>query len=388
MKRKTFPLLFMLLSAVLCLGRTGFDEDTAHAIKGVLRLQESVHDPTSLQISRAVVTNKGVCFEYRSRNESGRMSTGFAVYKTDKDLVWLDNSWLWDQVCLEGKYGQRRNGKDATQAVSAALKEKQGTVLPSQQAINSEAVVSVTVASATVVQPATASARVETVALTVKTPAASVAPAPVAPRKAVRAVPLPKSPSSSGAAAQEAAAMIAPGPVARTPAAQLVVPAAHVETLDNTVPTPAVAPKAAVSGQAAHATPLAVSVVASAPKAETTVASVAPAPAATVPLAPANAVPVPVETGRPAAQASIAAAVAPTSVAAKPGAQPKPAVVAAQPSVVSHAVSSGSVASAELGTIRGVTIVDNNGALERKGPPPAPESLGDAARRLRQSKQQ
>ncbi len=139
MKRIALSLLFMLLSAVLCLGRTGSDEDTAHAIKGVLRLQQSVHDAGSLQISRAVITNKGVCFEYRSRNESGGMSTGFAVYKTDKDLVWVDNSWLWDQVCLDGKYGQRRNGKDATEAVSAALKEKQGAVLPSQPASNASA---------------------------------------------------------------------------------------------------------------------------------------------------------------------------------------------------------------------------------------------------------
>ena len=70
--------------------------------------------------------------------------------------------------------------------------------------------------------------------------------------------------------------------------------------------------------------------------------------------------------------------------------QPKLASVAAQasvPSASSYAVSSAPVASVELGTIRGVTIVDNGGALERKGPPPPPESLGDVARRLRQSKQ-
>jgi len=42
MKPKVLPILLILLSAVWCLGRTGSDDDTAHAIKGALRRQESM----------------------------------------------------------------------------------------------------------------------------------------------------------------------------------------------------------------------------------------------------------------------------------------------------------------------------------------------------------
>jgi hypothetical protein len=315
MKRTALPLLFMLLSAVLCLGRTGSDDDTAHAIKGVLRLQESVHDPNSLQVSRAVVTNKGVCIEYRHRSGSGGMSTGFAVYKTDKDVVWVDNSWLWDQVCIVGKYGQRREGKDVTDAMNAAIEGKQKSAF-------------------------------------------RMPPAPSAPR----------------------------GEDPITPAVQLVVPAAQVETLmlSATITVPAVAPKAGLSRQTAHAMPQPSS---STSTVRASVAAPVPAPPATVPEAQSTAVAVPVGNTGPTAQAPVGVAPAVVTV---PGAQPKPAPAAAPvpaPSTASYAVTQAPVASVELGTIRGVTIVDNGGALERKGPPPAPESLGDAARRLRQSKQ-
>jgi hypothetical protein len=304
MKRIALPSLFVLLSAVLCLGRTVSDDSTANAIKGVHRLQESLRNPASLQISRAVVTAKGICLEYLSRNGSGGMSTGFAVYKTDKDLVWVDNSWLWDQVCLDGKYGQRRDGKDVTDAVNAATENKQASTLKGQ----------------------------------------------LAPSALQRGL-------------------------ATVPAVQLVVPAARVERLllNTTAPAVAVAPKAVVSGQPAQTVPLTASGVTSAPTAQTRAASVAPAPAATMPVAQANAVAVPVETPGPTARAPVAVAAAPAS---------------AQASALSHTMSSAPVGSVELGTIRGVTIVDNRGALERKGPPPAPESLGGAARRLRRSKQQ
>jgi hypothetical protein len=321
MKRIALPSLFLLLSVVLCLGRTVSDDYTANAIKGVLRLQESLHAPDTLQVSRAIATSKGVCIEYRSRNESGGMGTGFAVYKTDKDLVWVDNSWLWDQVCLVGKYGQRREGKDVTDAVKAAIDGKQTS--------------------------------------SIKMP-----PTPSGPRR--------EDPT--------------------TPAVQLVVPAARVEPsmLRARIPVPAVSPKAGVSSQTAHAAPLPSSVVTSAPTAQTPVATLAPAPATTVPATQATFVKVPVETPAPTAQASIEVTVVPVSVAPTTGVPPKPAAVAGPaPAALTtpYAVRAAPIASAELGTIRGVTIVDNGGALERKGPPPAPESLGDAARRLRQSKQ-
>jgi hypothetical protein len=319
MKRIALPSLFVLLSVALCLGRTVSDDHTANAIKGILRLQENLRDPDTLQVSRAIATSKGVCIEYRSRNKSGGMGTGFAVYKTDKDLVWVDNSWVWDQVCLVGKYGQRREGKDVTDAVKAAIDGKQ-------------------------------------------TSAIKMPPTPSAPRRE--------------------------GPT--TPGVQLVVPAARVEPsmLRATIPVPAVSPKAGVSNQTAHAAPLPSSVVTSAPTAQT-LATLAPAPATTVPATQATFVKVPVETPAPTAQASIEVTVVPISVAPTTGVPPNAAVAGPVPAALTtpYAVRAAPIASAELGTIRGVTIVDNSGALERKGPPPAPESLGDAARRLRQSKQ-
>lgn len=321
MKRIALPSLFVLLSVVLCLGRTVSDDYTANAIKGILRLQESLRNPDTLQVSLAIATSKGVCIEYRSRNGSGGMGTGFAVYKTDKDLVWVDNSWLWDQVCIVGKYGQRREGKDVTDAVKAAIDGKQTSAIK---------------------MPAT----------------------PRAPRR--------EDPT--------------------TPAVQLVVPAARVEPsmLRATIPVPAVSPKAGVSSQTAHPAPLPSSVVTSVPTTQTPVATLAPAPARTVGATQATTVNVPVKTPAPTVKASIEVTVVPESFAPTTGVPSKPAAVAGPAPVVltsPYAVSAAPIASAELGTIRGVTIVDNSGALERKGPPPAPESLGDAARRLRQSKQ-
>jgi hypothetical protein len=311
MKRIALPSLFVLLSVVLCLGRTVSDESTANAIKGVLRLQESLRDPASIQISRAIVTAKGICLEYQSRNGSGGMGTGYAVYKTDKDLVWVDNSWLWDQVCLVGKYGQRREGRDVTDAVNAAIEGKRASAFKAQLA-------------------------------------------PSAPRRE--------------------------GPT--TPAVQLVVPASRVETLDlkPTAPAASVAPKVAVLGQTPRAAPLPSAIVTPAAAARAAVVSVAPVPTAPAPVPHTTAAVVSVGSPRPSPQAA---------VPARGGAQPKPTPVeGAAPSTRPNIVTPAAVASAELGTIRGVTIVDNNGALERKGPPPAPESLGDVARRLRHSKQQ
>ncbi len=263
-----------------------------------------MRDPGSLQISSAIVTNKGVCIEYRRRN--GGFGSGFAVYKTDKDFIWVDNSWLWDQVCVAGKYGQRRVGKDVTDAVSAAIEGKQ--------------------AAAPAVPVVVPAARVETIALPAKVPAAPVVPVSVAPVQAVHPAHRAGSAGTS-ATPQGPVAVVAPAVVSRLPAA--------------TVPQ-------------------------------------------------ANNVVVPVGTPAPTAERPVAVAVAPVSAVPAAKGQPKVAAVAAQasvPSASSYAVLSAPVASVELGTIRGVTIVDNGGALEKKGPPPPPESLGDAARRLRQSKQ-
>ena len=322
MKHTALPLLFVLLFASPFFARTGNDEDTAHAVKGVFRLRETLRDPGSLQVSLVVATNKGVCIEYRSRNNADGMSRGFAVYKTDKDLVWVENSWVWDQACVVGKYGQRREGTDATEAVSAALRAKQAVALGTQQVSNAPPVAARAVAtSAPTVQPSAPPIRAETVTLTAKTSLATVAPVSVASIKAVRAA----------------------------------------------------APIAAVRR--------------STPTAEAAIRVAAPAT-----VTQATTVVEPVEIPAPTAQAYVVVEVTPASTLPAPGpAHPKPAAAAAQappPSVRSYAVSSTPVASVELGTVRGVTIVDNAGALEKKGPPPAPESLGDAARRLKQSKRQ
>jgi hypothetical protein len=167
----------------------------------------------------------------------------------------------------------------------------------------------------------------------------------------------------------------------------LVVPAGRVETLmlSGTITVPSLAPKAGVSRQTAHAASLPSS---SGPTAQKLVATPVPAPPATVPEAQSTAVVVPVGNTGPTAQVPVGVAPAVVTV---PGAQPKPAPAAAPvpaPLTATYEVVPAPIASVELGTIRGVTIVDNGGALERKGPPPAPESLGDAARRLRQSRQQ
>jgi hypothetical protein len=38
------------------------------------------------------------------------MSTGIAVYEADKNLLFVDNSWVWQRACLFGNYSQRREG--------------------------------------------------------------------------------------------------------------------------------------------------------------------------------------------------------------------------------------------------------------------------------------
>ena len=320
MKHTALPLLFVLLSASPFFARTRNDEDTAHAVKGVFRLQEGLRDPDSLQVSLVVATNKGVCIEYRSRNNADRMSPGFAVYKTDKDLVWVENSWVWDQACVVGKYGQRREGTDATDAVSAALRAKQAVGLGTQQVSSAAPMAARAVATAPTVQPAAPPIRAETVMLTAKTSLATVAPVSVASIKAVRAA------ASIGSVRKS------------TPTAKAAI----------LVATPATVTRATIVE--------------------------------------------PVEIPTPTVQADVVVEVTPASTELAPGlAHPKSAAAAAhapRPSVPSYAVSSTPVVSVELGTIHGVTIVDNAGALEKNGPPPAPESLGDAARRLKQSKRQ
>jgi hypothetical protein len=353
MKPRALPLLFVLLSAISLFGRTGSDED-AQAIKGVLRLREGLRDPDSLQVSRVVATNRGVCIEYRGRGNSGGMSTSFAVYKTDKDLVYVDNSWVWDQACLVGKYGQRREGRDATEVVSAALKGKQAPALSMQPESSAAPTAVVAVATRQIRRPAEP-ARVETIVLTGQPTAVPTAPRPVALVQAAHAVHPPGSVEKAAAITREPETVVAPALVVIAPSVRLPDSPARVDTVVLTAKTPVATTAPSTVGAVSAAT--------------TPATAVAP---------------------QPTAAAEVAVEVAPTTVQPAPVAQPTPATPAAQapaPPTLSYAVSSAPVASVQLGTIRGVTIVDNQGALEKKGPPPAPESLGDAARRLRHSKQ-
>src|SRR5215469_15983848 len=121
MRHPAFALL-VVLSAVFGVARTASDKDTARAIEGARQLHDSVPNPDSLQVSRALVTGSNVCIDYRSRNRAGGMNIGVAVYEADKNLLFVDNSWVWQRVCLFGKYAQRREGADVTEAMSHALR--------------------------------------------------------------------------------------------------------------------------------------------------------------------------------------------------------------------------------------------------------------------------
>jgi hypothetical protein len=409
MNRRALPVLFMLLSAALCFGRNASED--APAIKAARRMRESLPDPAGLQISRAVIAGKAVCIDYRSRNASGGITTGFAVYKTDKDLVWLDNSWIWDQACLTGKYGQRRQGKDATRAAAAALRDNQPTDASVQQAVSA----SVAPAAVPAARSTNSPAQVETIALTVKTPVAppKVAPSsplPVAPRPAPRTTPDTVA-GTATAVIQDATAAPLPVPISTAPAAQPTAPIARVEAATTTTSVAAVtsvssappvqtSPTPLPNGPSASSVPIepvgvaSVAAISTAPPAPKPVAISTPTPAqAPTPIARAEVV-VEVTPPPPASAAPVqqSAAVAQGQRAAPPPRAKPPAVVAAAPASASssyaYSVSGAPLASVQLGTIRGVTIVDNQGALERQGPPAVPESLGDAARRLRQAKQQ
>jgi len=125
MKHRALPLV-VVLSAMLGFARTATDNDTARAIKGAHLLHGSMQNPDDLQVSRALITGGNVCIDYRTRSGSGAMNTGVAVYESQKNLLFVDNSWIWQRDCLFGKYAQRREGADVTEAVTTAL-ERQST---------------------------------------------------------------------------------------------------------------------------------------------------------------------------------------------------------------------------------------------------------------------
>jgi hypothetical protein len=202
-------LLLLLLSPAFSLG---WRDDTAHAVKGATRLRHSMRDPASFQVSQVIITSKGICIEYRSRNESGRTINGVAVYKPDKDLEYVDNSWIWQRDCLFGKLAQRRDGKDATEAVNAALK--------GQQASATQLVAPASVSTSPAARPVTPAVPAETTAQTAPARVVVLAPAEVAkvpagqPVTHVAPVETPPQTAKAPVALRASAPMTQPRPVA------------------------------------------------------------------------------------------------------------------------------------------------------------------------------
>src|SRR5579862_6140990 len=120
MKKATVA-LFLLLSTHLAYGRNVTEQEIASALKRALTARDNLSVTADVQVSNAVASGKDVCIEYRTSNGPGVTISGLAVYRTEEGLVFLDNSWIWERACLSGKYGQRRNGKDLTQALNASL---------------------------------------------------------------------------------------------------------------------------------------------------------------------------------------------------------------------------------------------------------------------------
>ena len=262
--KRTIVLLFLLLAAVLSFGRTvsDSDEDTAQAVKGALLLRDSMRDPDSLVVSRALIAKKVVCIEYQRRN---RLSTGFAAYKTNQNLIFIDNSWVWEHACLVGKFQRLRDGKDVTEAVNAALKERHA---PAVQSVAPAAAV----AQAPAAQPVAPAVRVRTPPLTAHAPVAAVAPGPVAQAPAPQPVvsvapvvtPVPVAPASTEQPTSAALkARQVPTPVAapaaqavQTPAATPVSAAPAAQAVQAPVVTPVSTAPAAQAVQAPVVTPV------------------------------------------------------------------------------------------------------------------------------------
>ena len=350
MRHSALPLVVVLFAA-FGYGRTASDKDTARAIQGARQLHDRVSNPDSLEVSQAFITGKSVCIDYRSRTRSGGASEGIAVYEADKKLLFLDNSWMWQRSCLFGKYGQRREGADVTEAMNGALKRPEGPALNQVQ----EAVVKPAPRAKPrpVLKPRGAAAEARIVTAPPAPPAVAAPAEPAAAVAPVQATPVVE-------------ATIASAPVARPePPARPVV--AHVVRAQ---PVETVAPVAQA--------PVKV-VVASAPVV-TAAPVAAPVVAATVAAAPAM---LPEPVARPAVVP--AAPAPPVEASARVTQTPAQAAIASVPAVTAPAPPQPAAAPlAEIHVVGAVIIGPGAGTP----PPAAQESLADAARRLRREKQE
>ena len=355
MRHQAFALL-VVLSAVFGVARTASDKDTARAIQGARQLHDSVSNPDSLQVSRALVTGSNICIDYRSRNGAGAMNIGVAVYEADKNLLFVDNSWVWQRACLFGKYAQRREGADVTEAMSDALRRSTARSLKRKDE-----------PSARPAPPAVSAANSAPNTYTVVAPTAIVTTATDEP---VSTAP-PELPRR----------------VAKAPAVTAVSDALKKQTAPalNANEEPGVPPA-----------PPAVSAASSAPGTYTAVkptAIVTTTTAQPVATAPAE-VPLPVATA-PAAtaiEARIAAApvggpAAPTQPVEPPAPPHSSTVGTASVTVATAVAAPQPVAAAPVEPhLPGAVIIGPDPTAAGSRQPAAPESLGDAARRLRNEK--
>jgi hypothetical protein len=373
MKKATVA-VFLLLSVLMAFGRNVTDQEVAIALKRALRARDNLSDTAEVQVSSALATGKDICIEYRANTASGQSVSGLAVYRTEDELVFLDNSWIWERACLSGKYGQRRNGKDLTPSLNAAL----AMPIPAKPAV------------------------------------ATAAPAPVAASSAPPAVvaPTPARPATAQLIVQPAAPIATPvtaaslAPTAN--AAQPTPPAISAVKVKAAPPAPPVAPPVVANAAPAPAVASAPAVVAAATILPTASPNpvATPSPATVATSIPALTAPTPVVTVSPKPSSVIAAATtatvpripstSPVSSLPAVSASPVPAVsvppevaIVSQPAPIPsepNMIASNRAASTET-VLHGVTIIDNNGALgpatsnvSAAGPV---ESLADAARRVR-----
>jgi len=428
MRHQAFALL-VVLSAVFGVARTASDKDTARAIQGARQLHDSVSNPDSLQVSRALVTGSNICIDYRSRNGAGAMNIGVAVYEADKNLLFVDNSWVWQRACLFGKYAQRREGADVTEAMSDALRRSTARSLkrkdepsarpapPAVSAANSAPNTYTVVAPTAIVTTATdepvSTAPPELPRRVAKAPAATAAsdalktqPAPALnAHEEPRVPPAPPAVSTASSApgtytAVKPTAIVttttepvttAPPELARRVA---TAPAATaVSDAPKTQPAPALNANEEPRVQPA---PPAVSAARSAPGTYTAVkpkAIVTTTTAQPVSTAPAE-LPLPVATAPAATAVEARTAAAPVGGPAvptqpvEPPAPPRSSTVGTASVTVATAVAAPQpAAAAPVEThLPGAVIIGPDPTAAGSRRPAAPESLGDAARRLRNEK--
>jgi hypothetical protein len=378
MKKATVA-VFLLLSVLMAFGRNVTDQEVATALKRALRARDNLSDTAEVQVSSALATGKDICIEYRASTAAGQSVSGLAVYRTEDELVFLDNSWIWERACLSGKYGQRRNGKDLTHALNAFLAAPVPVKPAPVVAVAAPASTSPTVPPPVVV----ASAPVQPISPAPPAPLVAAVPSVVARAVAAPDVTVQRPAVPNPAQVPAPAPAPAPAPIPAPQVAAKVAPAAPAVIA---VPAPTPVAAAVVPPPVPSPTPAPVQVVATATPSAQAAALAVSKPAAIVTAKPvvmaSMSVPPPAPKPAPVV-ASVPAASDPPAVATV--AQPAP--IGRESIVAQSNFAARNPAASTETTLHGVTIIDNNGALgsptstvSSAGPV---ESLADVARRVR-----